>query len=310
MAKKKLNFAYMKGLSVLIPLYKDYCVEQVTALQRQCEGIAGLAWEIVVAYDGARDSFADANAPINCMDGCRLIVRGKNCGRSATRNFLAHEARYDTLIYIDSGLKPNPHFVEKYVENMGRASVVCGNIEVDRDSIDTSNLRCKNELRAQYRFTADRHATDPYKNFHSGNFMAERGVMTDNPFREDITTYGYEDTLFGKRLAERRVSILHIDNPVLFVRFESNARFLEKTKEGIATLFAYRDELVGYSPLLRLACTINKWHLSWLLLAAYRCLGRAMETNLRGRHPSLAVFSFYRSCLLTCLLCRPPRRHC
>lgn len=310
MARKKLNFAYMKGLSVLIPLYRDYCVEQVKALRQQCEGIAGLQWEIVVAYDGPRDSYADANAPIGGMDGCRLVVRGKNCGRSATRNFLARQARYDTLLYIDSGLKPNPHLVDKYVENMGRAAVVCGNIEVDRDCIDPCNLRCKNELRAQRRFTAERHAASPYKNFHSGNFMAERRVVIDNPFREDITTYGYEDTLFGKRLAENGVSILHIDNPVLFTRFESNARFLEKTKEGVTTLFSHRDELAGYSPLLRLVSIIGKYRLSWLLLAAYRCFGRAMECNLRGRHPNLAVFSLYRSCLLTCLLCRPPRRRC
>lgn len=296
------NFAFMKSLSILIPEYKDLCVEQLKALSAQCRAVADFSWEIIITDDGTPLESALNTFSVNDIYGCKLLMRHNNYGRSSTRNFLAHEAMYDTLLYIDSGLMPNPHFVEKYVENIGKAQVVCGNIAVDKDCIDLTNLRCKNELKAEKRFTSEKHAKEPYKNFHSGNFMIDRKLILDNPFREDIKTYGYEDTLFGKQLYEKKVSILHINNPVLFVRFESNARFLEKTKEGINTLYKYREEIEGYSPLLHFVNKLKDYHLLWIPHIIYSWLVNIMESNLKGNNPSLFVFSLYRVCLLSKLI--------
>lgn len=288
----------MKAVSILIPVYNDNIVWQVTMLRNQCKAIDGLQWEIVVADDGSSEEYLRRNRPLLSMEGCRFIVRGQDYGRAANRNFLAQQARYDTLLYIDSGLKPNPHFVENYVNNVDKAEVVCGNIAVDPDHVDMANLRCRNELKAQQRFTAERHAMDPYKNFHTGNFMIQRRVMLAHPLREDIKTYGYEDTLFGKDLSIKGVSIRHIENPVMFVRFESNTRYVEKTREAIVTLYNYRHELEGYSPLLHLACLAGRYHLAGAVRLFHSLFGRMMEANLESRHPNLHVFSIYRLCLL------------
>lgn len=307
---KSANFASMKGLSILIPEYKDDVVEQARLLAAQCKAVVAdkiaagrmpspFGWEIIVADDGTPDDFQSVNAGLESIEGCKLIRRGRNYGRSSTRNFLALKAKFDNLLFIDSGLKPNPYFVEKYVENIGKSLVVCGNIEVDKACINMENLRCKNELKAQKRFTAEKHAMQPYKNFHSGNFMIDRQTMLDNPMREDITTYGYEDTLFGKMLSEKNISIRHIHNPALFVRFESNERFLEKTEEGISTLYKYRKELVGYSPLLDFVNKLSKWHLLWIPHIIYIFFGVLMSDNLKGRNPSVKFFSLYRVCLLS-----------
>lgn len=288
----------MKQVSILIPVYNDDVTGQVSLLRNQCMAIDGLQWEIVVSDDGSTDESLGRNRSINAYPCCRLIERGRNYSRASNRNFLAREASYDTLIYIDSGLKPNPRFVENYVENIGHSSVVCGGIAVDEEHTDLSNLRCRNELRAERRFTVAVRTAEPYKNFHSGNFMARRQVVLDNPFREDITTYGYEDTLFGKTLEERRVSIAHIDNPVLFVRFENNTRFLEKTDEAIGTLYAFRYDLEGYSPLLSLVNRLSACSLLWLPRLLFALCGKVMRANLRGHNPSLRVFSLYRACML------------
>lgn len=288
----------MKELSILIPVYNDDVVVQVSELQRQCQAMRELAWEIIVCDDGSTDDSADNNKAIEEISGCRLILRERNHGRASTRNYLARVAKYDTLLYIDSGLMPNPRFVENYVDNIGRASVVCGNIEVSPESIDMTNLRCKNELNAQRRFTAAKHSKAPYKNFHTTAFMIDRRVMLSNPMREDIKTYGYEDTLFGKQLADRRNSIVHIDNPVLFVRFESNERYLEKTKEAMHTLYIYRSELKGYSGVLKVVEKLKKMHLLWSLLLINRLFFNKIVDNLKGERPNLMLYSVYRMCLL------------
>lgn len=311
------NFASMKELSILIPVYGENILWQVKLLYAQCSAIKDLSWEIVVAEDGRpqqavysntdglsqahfiADGLSDGNNDeIAAMAHCRLIKREKNGGRAAIRNFLAREARFDNLLYIDAGLKPNPHFVENYVDNIGKSLVVCGNIAVDKACINMENLRCRNELRAQKRFTAAKHAIEPYKNFHTTAFMIDRCTMLANPMREDIRTYGYEDTLFGKQLADKHVSIRHIDNPVLFTAFESNSRYLEKTKEAMYTLYNYREELEHYSPLLHVVHLFQKLHLLWLPIIIDRCFVDKIVDNLTGRHPNLQLYSLFRVCLL------------
>ncbi len=308
----------MKELSILIPVYGEHILWQVKLLYAQCCAIKDLSWEIVVAEDGRpqqgtscydngiseagsyNDSLTEGsgNDKIAAMAHCRLIKREKNSGRAAIRNFLAREARFDTLLYIDAGLKPNPHLVENYVDNIGKSLVVCGNIAVDKACIDKTNLRCRNELRAEKRFTAAKHALKPYKNFHTGNFMIDRQAMFDNPMREDIKTYGYEDTLFGKYLAEKHTSIIHINNPVLFTQFEDNERFLEKTSEAVETLYYYRDELEDYSPLLHSIHLLKKLYLLWIPFLIEKSFGDRIVDNLIGRHPNLQLYSLYRVCLL------------
>lgn len=288
----------MQGLSILIPVYCDSCVEQVKLLCGQCLGLQ-MPWEIVVADDGSPIDMASINEEIEDIEGCRLIKYPENIGRSGIRNFLAQQAHYDTLLYIDAGMMPSERFIDTYVTHIGKADVVVGSIRVAKEHIDLSNLRCKNELRAEHRSSVEKRNASPYTNFHSGNFMVRRQTMLDNPFRGEILTYGYEDTLFGKSLADKHISILHIDNPLYFVRFESNERFLEKTKEAMLTLYTYREELQGYSGLLRLVTRLQHWHLLWITVWISRWIMTAIKPFLIGKHPRLWMFNIYRICCLS-----------
>lgn len=288
----------MKGLSILIPVYCDSCVDQVKQLCRQCLGLKML-WEIIVADDGSPKAAASLNDEVAEMDGCRLIKRPVNVGRAAIRNFLAHEARFDTLIYVDAGMIPSKRFIAAYVKYIGKAEVVVGSLKVAKERIDLSNLRCKNELRAERKFSLRKRNMSPYTNFHSGNFMIDRMTMLDNPFSEKIKTYGYEDTLLGKGLADKHVSIIHIDNPLFFVRFESNARFLEKTKEALQTLYDLREELQGYSSMLRLVSHLQRYHLLWTTVWIKWLYSRGIKNNLLGPNPRLFLFNIFRICYLS-----------
>lgn len=191
-------------------------------------------------------------------------------------------------------MMPTKGFVAAYVENMGKANVVVGSLKVAEGSVDLSNLRCKNEMKAERCHSVDKSNECPYKNFHSGNFIAKRQVVLDNPFRENIKTYGYEDTLFGKQLADRHISILHIENALLFVRFESNERFLEKTREAMLTLYTYRHELKGYSALLHLVDRLKRYHLLWITVWINRLISTAVRRRLLGNKPSVFLYNVFR----------------
>lgn len=292
------TFKPMQGLSILIPVYCDSCVEQVKQLYRQCRGLQ-MPWEIVIADDGSPASSASVNDAVAGIDHCRLIKYPENIGRAAIRNFLAHQACFDTLIYIDAGMMPSARFIAVYVTYIGKAEVVVGSLKVDENHIDRSNLRCKNELRAQRRTSVQKRNQNPYTNFHSGNFMIRRQTMLDHPFRGEIKTYGYEDTLFGKGLAEKHVSILHIDNSLYFVRFEPNARYLEKTREAMLTLYTYREELQGYSGLLTLVSRLQHSHLLRITMWITRLTKDAVTQRLSGNHPRLWMYNIYRICCLS-----------
>lgn len=291
----------MFGLSILIPVYKDDVRRQVALLQSQCKALeeAGLEWEIVVADDGSPKAFLEVNEAVNEMEGCRLISRGKNRGRSAMRNFLAREARHELLLYQDAETMPNDNLVSRYLAVADKADVVCGSFTVSEDAARNGNLRCRYELAGQRRLTAEKRNKQPYSCFHVNNFMARRNTVLSLPFDEQMRGYGYEDVMFGKQLEKNRVGVFHIDNPVAYSGFEDNASFLEKTARAIDTLYIYKDFLQGYSRILDLALTLERCHALWLPRLIMHLFSKQVLTNLKGHNPSLQLFNLYRTWLLT-----------
>ncbi len=290
----------MDGLSILIPVYRDNCLKQVESLVAQCRKMAerGLKWEILVADDGSPVDESLINSPIGRMENCTFIKRNRNYGRSSTRNFLVQLAHYDTLLFQDSGLQPSEHLVETYINYAGKAQVVCGSVEVAAEAMSRSSLR------AIYEAAYSRHATPkklnrhPHQSFRSCNFMASRHMMLQHPFSEDIKKYGYEDVLFGKRLKESGVGVLHIDNPVRYVNMESNSQYMRKVDEAMATLYENRDEVMGYSRLLSLVERLKRLRMLGVVNVLGKLTVNAIRKQLEGKRPSLLLFNVYRGLTL------------
>ena len=74
------------------------------------------------------------------------------------------------------------------------------------------------------------------------------------------------------------------------MRFEPNARYLEKTSEAMLTLYTYREELQGYSGLLTLVSRLQHSH----LLRITRLTKDAVTQSLSGSHPRLWLYNIYR----------------
>ena len=282
-------------ISILIPVYNYCCLPLVQDLQRQAAN-AGIRYEIIVADDGStQKETVAANNAINVLESCRLIRREFNAGRSAIRNFLAQQSRFQWLLFLDCDMEtPDSHFLQRYIE-ADDCDVVDGGIAIGGDHRQwRQNLRYRYELDCAPQHTAEERAKHPYRSFRTTNFMARREMMFAHPFDERFLHYGYEDVLFGKQLRQSGRTILHIDNPLLLTDYESNPVFVDKTEESLRTLHQFRNELKGYSSLLTFIDGIHLTAVVTLFKVWHTLFGRLERRWLCGSHPNLTIFKLYK----------------
>ena len=285
----------MAGISVLIPTYNQPCLELVSQLQAQLEQ-AAVPYEIIVADDGSTDErTVEANLGIATLVHCQYIIRKENAGRAVIRNFLAQEAQYDLLLFIDSDMSlVDDQYIRRYLA-ADCDSVLDGGVRIVGDEDEwRGNLRYLYEKAEEPHHTAPERQRTPYQHLHTANLLIRRELMLKYPFDERFRHYGYEDVLLGKTLRRHRVAIKHIDNPLGFSTFETNADFVAKTEEGLRTLYEFREDLRGYSRLLTLVSGIHIPLVKSMIRWMHRLAGPAVRRNLCSTHPRLFLFKLYK----------------
>jgi hypothetical protein len=133
------------------------------------------------------------------------------------------------------------------------------------------------------------------------NFLIDKSLLEKNPFNEDLTGYGHEDTLFGIQLREKGYSIRQIDNPLIHLGLEDADVFIEKTEKALVNLRKVDKILqekyprsVEHSSLVRLEKKLRKMHLIPLFAFAFSIFQPLIRMNLSGRYPSLFLFDLYK----------------
>lgn len=284
----------MNSLSVLIPVFNCRCNDLVVALHKQLADLP-VSWEIVVADDGSDNGqVKEENRAISTLSNVRLIERETNSGRAKIRNFLARESQYDRLLFVDGDMSLRKEgFIADYLSH--DETIVYGGYDITHDDKSLlTNLRYRNELKAEGNHSAAVRQQTPYQHFHTSNFMVTREVMMRFPFDERFRHYGYEDVLWGKTLRDNGIDIKHIDNPLTFTDFETNKDFMRKTEEGLRTLRQFSSELQGFSLLLDYDRRISRLHLNPLLRLAYKLFHKSLLHNLEGNNPSIFKFNIYK----------------
>lgn len=285
-------------LSVLIPCYNCRCrklVESLSILLKKEEGRGVFRYEILVADDGSTDnSCIEDNKSIDSIGNCRYIICGKNVGRAAIRNFLAQEAKYEWLLFIDSDMVvDNDRFIENYLSDNG--DIVVGGIKTGGyTDLLKNNIRYKYEKAAEKSRNAEQRQQKQHKEFRTTNFLINKNIIRKYPFNEKFRYYGYEDVLMGKTLNEHNINISHINNPVVLDDYEDNTTFIEKTEESLRTLYQFRKELQGYSTLLDYIHKMESYNLLTVLSAANKIFGKGIRHNLTGNKPRLFLFNIYK----------------
>ncbi len=287
-------------LSICIPTY-NYNVEKLVAdLSRQCKESA-IDFEILVREDGLCNDWKEKNANIENVYGVRHIVSKENLGRSATRNRLADEAKYEKLIFIDCDSEiPDDNFIKRYLENYNY-DVVCGGTTYN-------DIQYSPEISLRYTFgtkvektSATKRNRNPYSAFTTNNMMVSKKIFEKIRFCESLKKYGHEDSLFGFELKENNINIIHIDNPVIHTGIEPNEIFLKKTKAGVENLITIKN-LAGINPdflkhirLYRNYLKINKLCLVWLVKLSFKLFSKSLEKYLiSAKFPKLLFFNFFK----------------
>lgn len=282
-------------LSVLIPTRNYNCYQLVVDLHRQGEGLQ-VPYEILVADDDSDESMKADNRRINDLPNCRYIELNTNLGRAAIRNYLAMEARFDYLLFIDSDAQVcSDTFLTVYLESLSQAKVVCGGI-IHANELPSSEvtLRYSYEKKADEERLACCRQIHPYDKFSTFNFCIEKTLFFTILFDESLTGYGFEDTLFGKELGDRNVTVLHIDNPLIHLGLESNPIYLAKVETSLKNLYDLRQKMLPYSRLLKAQERVKKLRLVWVINGGWKLFSSLLRKNLLGRHPNLLLFSLYK----------------
>ena len=297
-------------LSILLPSYNNVCVSLVQVLQRQADALRGkldkpFRYEIIVADDGSTDAACiDANRVIGDMLHCRYLRMEQNVGRAQIRNVLISESRGDYVLLIDSDLfLCDDNYLYKYATST--ADVVYGGTRIGGEGfamVDNEantanlkgNLRYIYEKKAEPSHRAAFRQLRPNQEISVCNLYARRDIMEAHPFDSRFKAYGYEDVLFGKRLAESGIEVTHIDNPVLINEFESNSVFVKKTEEAILTLCRFEQDLEGYSNLKTKVTTLGRYIPLSLFRLWHRIMKNKEKRNLTGSKPSLLLFKLYK----------------
>ncbi len=234
-----------------------------------------------------------ANRSINALPHCRYVFKEVNEGRAAIRNFLAQQAQGEWLLLLDADLTMiDDHFLEKYIEAMKQADVVCGGYKVMEGP--EGNLRYAYEKAAACQQRLSSRNANPYHDFKVSNCMIRAEVFAAHPLDTRFRAYGYEDVFLGKQLEHHGIKVLHIDAPLGFSQFETNAQFMAKTEEGLRTLCRFREELQGYSTLLYHVEKLRRLRLTSLVLFVFRQWRKRWRSNLQSAQPSLLRFKLYK----------------
>ncbi len=221
----------------------------------------------------------------------RYIELAENIGRAKIRNMLAKEAQYENLLFLDCDVEVSADFsLQKYLDLINcHALVSGGRIYAEQPpAVD---------FRLHWLYGTKREAKS--NNFMSNNFFISKEIFNKTPFNETIQGYGYEDFLLEMELKRRKVTVKHINNPVVHIGLDSNTQFIKKTENGTRNLLKLwqqqliLDDEVKFVRLLSVFRKLNSLKISVLLACYYKISGKKIR-NFLIRTPNLLLLDFYK----------------
>ncbi|MEI6753006.1 MAG: glycosyltransferase [Paludibacter sp.] len=282
-------------LSILIPTYNYNITRLVTELQRQAME-QYVDFELIVMEDGSGKWLLE-NAEINKLEFCRHIILDKNIGRSAIRNKLADEAKFEHLLFMDCDAEVcSSDFLTKYLAFCNEDCIVIGGTTYSPNENNPEfSLRLKYGRNREARSANERGKN----NFATFNFLISKSIFNKIRFDESIRGYGHEDMLFGHELHLQGYEFIQIDNPLIHKGLDDNRTFIQKTEEATRNLWLLQLSgnypfLTDESKLLKSFSKIRSLRLIRLLALKFDVSKEILRWLLCRKSPSLLVYDWYK----------------
>ncbi len=282
-------------LSILIPTYNFNITRLTTELHRQAVN-QSVDFEIIVMEDGS-EKWVDENKIIGELVNCKHVILENNIGRSAVRNKLADEAKYDYLLFLDCDAEVcSPDYIQNYLTFCKEDCIVIGGTAYDpKENNPDFSLRLKYGRVREARTASERGKN----NFATFNFLISKNIFNQVRFDESIRGYGHEDMLFGHQLHQLGFEILQIDNPLIHRGLDDNMTFIRKTEEATRNLFLLYQTgrypfLTEESALLNTFTRIYKLGLTRLLALKFDLSKHLLRWMLSQKSPSLLIYDWYK----------------
>ena len=288
-------------LSILIPTYNYDCTRLVFTLFEQAIAlkdtlVGKFDFEILIADDASpRKEILRVYEKLQEEGKCKFYALKENIGRAKIRNYLASQARFDYILFIDcDALTCTDDFIKQYWEARHKGDVVCGALQNLPECPAGGELRYTYEKAAEKQRPAAVRSQNPYAYFTTFNVMFQRSVFSHLLFDERCTEYGYEDALMGLMLEHEGYSIVHIDNPLIHNGIDASAVYLDKIETSLRVLHRLGDPLQSASALVRLKRRLQSAGLLPVIHFVYKHFSKNMRHNLVSRKPSMLILKLYK----------------
>ena len=292
-------------LSILITIYNYNLLPLVEDIHQQCLDL-GITFEILTQDDASNSIHNLENEKINLLSNCSYVSLKKNVGYRENKNILVSQSNYENLLILDGDcLLPFPDFIKNYLNEIEDYEVVYGGrIHAEKAPSKQQLLRWK-----YGKFMEDQTVEQRDKNVYRAtlfnNTLIKKTVFNQIKFDSSFKKYGNDDTLFSFELQKINTKVKHIHNPVQHDDIDSNAVYVEKTKNSLDNLYIlYKKKLITkeYSKMVNLVTKLHTFKITYLFAVFYTFFGTLLENQLKGNHPMLFVFNVLQLCMYFCIL--------
>ena len=282
-------------ISILIPVYNTVVFSLAETVSNQLNEL-GTEGEIIIADDFSDPFYHNQNKVVANLPKVKYLELDANVGRQKIRDYLADEACFRWLLFLDGDSRIVQHdFLSIYFQQLNNG---CQVLVGGRTYPDSKPLACSKVLHWKYG-RARENMLRKKTGFMTNNFCIQKSLFKSISGNLQLDGYGHEDTLMGIRLAEAGAKICLVENAVLHDGIEDTKVFIKKTNEALHNLLAMSRTcdakiLKHHVRLFYWFYTLKKIGLGTALLFVYRMIQKPLEKNLLSCNPSLTGFDFYR----------------
>jgi glycosyltransferase involved in cell wall biosynthesis len=279
-------------LSILIPTFND---DLTSLVQNLCREIQSLDAPVEVIIGDDHSDQQNNYESLKKLGPVSLLRNEQNIGRTATRQHLAQNAKFNTLLFLDADVLPDhTDFLARYLAHLGQGSVLFG-------GVCYTDQKPKKQLLLRWVYGKKREAKTAEQRRGNPHFIISQNLMIDRDIflsvnNPKIQRYGW-DNVFSYQLYHKDIDVLHIDNPVLHMGLESCENYLEKVDQAMKTLvWAQKQGMISedFTSIQKLYCKLSTLRLAGLLEQLVRPCLPLMRYQLASRFPSVRVLDFYK----------------